>query len=123
MTGTALFVLMLLLTKHFLFDFLLQTPYQSRNKADYAHPGGILHAALHVLATGLILAFFRPEPPLFFLLLAIELLVHYHMDWARAWTVRRFRLTEGFAFWALFGFDQFVHHATYAFIVFAMFAI
>ena len=44
-------VLVALLFKHFLFDFVFQRPYQFLNKGIYGHPGGILHAGLHAAGT------------------------------------------------------------------------
>ncbi len=49
--GMALAVVAVLLTKHFLFDFVLQTRFQLANKHRYGHPGGLAHAALHALGT------------------------------------------------------------------------
>ena len=37
-----------LMAKHALADFFLQTKYQWANKGRYGHPGGLLHAAIHV---------------------------------------------------------------------------
>ena len=51
----ALIVVALLLAKHFICDFVLQTPYQIRNKSIYGHPGGLLHAGIHAAATALVL--------------------------------------------------------------------
>jgi hypothetical protein len=41
----------LLFTKHFIVDFPLQTQFQSNNKGNYGHLGGVLHAFLHGLGT------------------------------------------------------------------------
>ena len=46
----------LLLVKHFVCDFVVQTPYQIMNKGRYGHPGGLLHAGIHAAATGLVLS-------------------------------------------------------------------
>ena len=37
--------------KHFIFDYVLQTPFQFRNKGTYGHPGGILHSGLQAIGT------------------------------------------------------------------------
>ena len=34
-----------LMAKHMVADFYLQTPYQYLNKGTYGHPGGFLHSA------------------------------------------------------------------------------
>ncbi|GLQ53863.1 DUF3307 domain-containing protein [Devosia nitrariae] len=119
MTAAALVALLLLEAKHFLFDFVLQSPYQAKNKGVYGHPGGILHAALHVLGTAVVMVFFLTDLPLLLVFLIAEFLIHYHTDWAKAHLVKRSAPARGAEFWSIFGFDQFVHHATYAAIVFA----
>src|SRR5262245_47086258 len=44
----------ILLFKHAIADFYLQSAYQYSNKGKYGHPGGILHAAIHVALTPLV---------------------------------------------------------------------
>ena len=43
----------ILMVKHTVADFFLQTPYQYCNKGTYGHPGGFLHAGIHVELTPL----------------------------------------------------------------------
>jgi hypothetical protein len=43
-----------LLVKHAVADFYLQTPYQYLNKGIYGHPGGLLHSGIHVALTPLV---------------------------------------------------------------------
>lgn len=123
MTVTALLALLLLEAKHFLFDFVLQSPYQAKNKGNYGHPGGILHSALQMLGTAAVMILFLADLPFLLVLLIAEFLIHYHTDWAKAQLVKRSPSARGARFWAIFGFDQFVHHATYAAIVFAAFPL
>jgi hypothetical protein len=120
MTFSALIALLLLQLKHFLFDFPLQTQYQSKNKGTYGHPGGILHSGLHIAGTAAVLAFFQVSLPLLLAILAAEFLVHYHTDWVKARMVKRFAPDQGPRFWSIFGLDQFVHHVTYVAIVFVV---
>src|SRR5262245_66621628 len=40
-----------LMAKHAVADFYLQTPYQFLNKGTYGHPGGFLHAGIHAALT------------------------------------------------------------------------
>ena len=77
------FLLVVLATKHVVFDFFLQTLYQRKNKGIYGHPGGLLHSAGHALGTGCIFLVIRPS-----LLVAVgivlgEFVVHYHIDWCK----------------------------------------
>jgi len=100
--------------KHFLADFMLQRSYQFKNKGKYGHPGGILHAGIHGLGTLLVLAWFLPFD-LALAIAAVEIILHYHIDWAKVQLNSRLKLDprEDNEYWFLFGFDQFLHHMTY----------
>lgn len=99
-------ILFWLFTKHFVFDFLLQTPYQYLNKGKYGHPGGILHSGLQGIGTLLILG---PIAAM------IDFVVHYHVDWSKVQLNRRYgwRPDTSEKFWWLLGFDQYLHTLTY----------
>lgn len=113
-TQIALIVVLILLFKHLVCDFFLQTAYQYRNKGIYGHPGGLLHAGLHVLGTAFLFLYVNPGPKIVALILAGEFVVHYHIDWAKEQIVKRCKLTtEDSAFWWALGVDQFLHGATY----------
>jgi hypothetical protein len=104
--------------KHFVCDFVIQTPYQFLNKGIYGHPGGLIHAGLHAL-TGMA-AFLVLTPPLAVgaAIVVAEFLVHYHIDWLKEQTVKRRKWVFPHAeFWWVFGFDQFLHQFTYLGIV------
>ena len=111
-----------LMAKHALADFFLQTKYQWANKGRYGHPGGLLHAAIHVALTVPVFLLLPPPTTIYgsYVLLA-EFLVHYHCDWlkeqivkGRGWT---FLHNE---FWRAMGIDQLVHGLTYLCIVRAL---
>lgn len=107
-------VLLILQIKHFVADFVLQTPYQFLNKGKYGHPGGFIHAAIH--ATGSLLAFLviTPSLPLGAAIFIGELVVHYHIDWLKERTVKRQQWVFPQAeFWWTFGADQVLHQLTY----------
>jgi hypothetical protein len=108
-----LLLLLLLQVKHFLFDFVLQTSYQLRNKGTYGHPGGILHSGLHVLGTALVLPVVMPAAGLWIGVLVGEFLVHYHIDWCKEQITRRWGKGNGPFFWWMLGLDQFFHQVTY----------
>lgn len=113
-TRIALIVILILLFKHLVCDFFLQTAYQYRNKGIYGHPGGLLHAGLHVLGTAFLFLYVNPGPKVVALILAGEFVVHYHIDWAKEQIVKRLQLTtEDSGFWWALGVDQFLHGATY----------
>jgi hypothetical protein len=113
---TILALVAALLVKHWICDFVIQTQYQVTNKGRYGHPGGILHAAIHGLGTGVCVAFVVPGSAL--IMAALDAVVHYHVDWAKSalnrvtgWTADRPQ------FWWLLGADQLLHHITYCIIV------
>jgi hypothetical protein len=103
--------------KHFIFDYLLQTPFQFRNKGTYGHLGGVLHSGMQALGT--IPAFFIIPPgwPLGVAIVIGEFIVHYHVDWTKEQTLRRMNLTttDGW-YWRIYGIDQLAHQLTYVVI-------
>ena len=104
-----------LFTKHFIFDFLLQRPFQYLNKGTYGHPGGVLHSSLQAAGTFIVLIFFLDVR----IVLAVALIdgvIHYHIDWAKVKINRHFQLKPDNSekFWWLLGFDQYLHYLTYA---------
>jgi hypothetical protein len=114
--------LFLLFIKHFICDFPLQAnPWLYRNKGTYMHPGGIAHACIHALGTLLVLAPFIGS--LSMLYAAIDMLVHYHIDWAKMNISKRYDLQPNNSerFWILLGFDQLLHHITYFAIIYFAF--
>ena len=113
-TQIALIVVLILLFKHLVCDFFLQTAYQYRNKGIYGHPGGLLHSGLHVLGTACLFLYANPGLKIAALILAGEFVAHYHIDWAKEQIVKRLKLSTGdAAFWWALGVDQFLHGATY----------
>lgn len=118
MDANAVLVLLLaLVTKHFVFDFPLQTPYQYLNKGTYGHPGGLLHSGLHGFATAVILILLSPRGSLtvMWLLGLLEFVIHYHTDWAKVRINARYgwSCSSSSEFWVLLGVDQYIHSLTY----------
>ena len=120
----ALGAVAVLMLKHAVADFYLQTAYQYLNKGTYGHPGGVIHAALHVALTPLVYLVIAPGSLLLAAAIAIgEFITHYHVDWLKeqvthrnGWTVR------DRAFWYALGTDQLVHGVTYLLVVGALVA-
>lgn len=111
---TVLLLLLGLQAKHFLGDFVLQTPYMLENRRRYLHPGGLLHVAIHVALSALVLAMAGTPPGLLAALLGIEALLHYHMDWAKDNFGHARQLTpDQQIYWVAMGVDQALHHLTY----------
>jgi hypothetical protein len=110
----------LLLVKHFVADYVLQTSFQYKNKGIYGHRGGLLHAGIHVTGTALALALFLP-PTMVLILALADGLIHYHIDWAKETISRTYQLKnhEDRRYWLLFGMDQLLHQMTYIGLVWA----
>lgn len=87
------------------------------NKGTYGHPGGLVHAAIHALGTLIVLAVFQVSAAWIYAL--ADLLIHYHIDWAKMNANKKFKLKAGNSewFWILLGFDQLLHQLTYFAII------
>ena len=85
------------------------------------HPGGVVHAGIHAIGTLLVLAPFIGSASVMYAL--IDMVVHYHIDWAKMKLSRRYDLqpTNSERFWILLGFDQLLHHITYFVIIYFAF--
>ncbi len=113
MTSAAITLLALLLIKHCLCDFVLQTPWQLAQKGTYGAPGGLVHSGIHVAGTLVALLAVMPTLPVILTVLVAEFLVHYHIDWLKEQVVRRYDIREGARFWNAIGIDQLMHNLTY----------
>lgn len=120
MVETILLSMLAFQIKHFICDFVLQTSGQIRYKGEYLHPGGLIHAGLHMAGSLPALLILTRTPWVIGALLAAEFAIHYHTDWAKAQLDRRLRLNDTSSlYWAIFGFDQFVHQITYVGMIYA----
>jgi hypothetical protein len=108
-----------LLLKHAVADFYLQSSYQYLNKGIYGHPGGIIHSAIHVALTPLVYLVIAPASFMLVLGVALgEFVLHYHIDWLKEQVVHRNGWTsQNPGFWYALGTDQFVHGLTYLALV------
>lgn len=98
--------------KHFVCDFVFQTNWQAANKGRYGHPASFVHSGQHVLGSAVVL--FGIAPALYAILLAVEAVAHYHIDWLKDRTTRAAGLTPTHhLFWTGLGFDQLLHQLTY----------
>ena len=109
-----LLAIMLFQLKHFVADFLLQNSFMISNKGVYGHPGGLLHALVHSLLTGLVLLLFSVPVAVLLSIMAAEFIVHYHIDWTKEFLNKKLALSpDKPRFWYLMGFDQLLHQLTY----------
>lgn len=107
-------LLALLQIKHLLADFVLQNAYILENRRHYGHPGGILHAAIHLAGSALAFGAVGGAPAMVALILVAEGLAHYHIDWAKdSYTHARALTPRDGAFWRAIGIDQCLHQLTY----------
>ena len=104
--------------KHFICDYVLQTAWQYQNKGKYGHPGGLFHAAVHVVGTSFVFLLIPPTAALAAAILIGEFIVHYHIDFTKEQITRRAKwtLTDAGYWWTL-GADQMLHHLTYVAIL------
>jgi hypothetical protein len=104
----------LLLIKHFICDFVLQTSRHVQFKGIYGHPAGIEHAAIHVLGTVPCLWLFGATPLTILAIAGAEFVIHYHVDWLKEQIGQRAAWTPADkGFWVAIGADQLVHNLTY----------
>ena len=110
--------LVLLQLKHLLADYFLQSSYIFLNKGRYGHPGGLIHAGIHVVLTLLVLVFLGVGTVVMAGIIIAEFIVHYHIDWTKEKITRKASLDPSKArFWNLHGTDQALHHLTYVAII------
>lgn len=115
---TVLAAIAYLQLKHLVCDFFLQTSNQIENKGTYGHPGGLIHAGIHLLGTIPVFLFYPVGLVPAVVILVVEFVAHYHIDWLKnvigahyGWT------TKDPVYWWAFGVDQFLHQITYVVMV------
>ena len=115
----ALAAVAVLMFKHAVADFYLQNAYQYLNKGTYGHPGGFIHAGIHVALTPLVYLVLLPGSLLMAGAIVLsEFVLHYHIDWAKEQITRRNSWTpQNSGFWHALGTDQLLHGLTYLAIV------
>jgi len=109
----------ILMLKHTVADFYLQTSYQYLSKGIYGHPGGLLHSVIHVALTPLVYLVLAPSSLLLAAAVALgEFVLHYHVDWLKEQLTHRYEWTAHDPyFWYALGTDQLVHGLTYLAII------
>ncbi len=112
--GTLLLLFCLLQIKHMFADFYLQTPRMLSGRGQYWHLGRAQHAGVHVIGSVLVFAVIG-APALFILAaVALEWLVHFHIDYWKGRHCDRKELDPyTAAFWRATGADQAMHQLTY----------
>ncbi|KIC43648.1 MAG: DUF3307 domain-containing protein [Ruegeria sp.] len=112
--GTVLLLLCLLQIKHMFADFYLQTPKMLSGRSTYFHIGRAQHAAVHVVGSVIIFALFRAPVEFILIIAALEWIVHFHIDFAKArYSDEKELRPDQAAFWRATGLDQLMHNLTY----------
>ncbi|MEH7905107.1 DUF3307 domain-containing protein [Rhizobium laguerreae] len=100
--------------KHFAADYLLQSTWILQGKGDIRHPGGYIHAAIHVAGTLPGLFLFGLDGVSIAVLALGEFLIHFTIDHLKAVHSRRHpAAVTTRPYWAAHGADQLLHHLTY----------
>jgi len=118
---SALLLFFLFNLKHLVVDFFVQNrfPYMWMNKHNIFHPGGWLHAGGHGLASFLFFSHFMSWQ-VAMLGCTAETIIHFFIDCIKMnfgkW--RGWKCNTSPYFWDLLGVDQFLHQATYIWMIY-----
>jgi hypothetical protein len=113
---TILVLLALFGIKHFLADYVFQTPKMLEEKGTYGAFGGLQHAYVHGLLTGFVLLPVVPSLLVICKLAIIDGIIHYHVDWTKKQMSSHYTIADK-EFWFWFGLDQTLHYLTYIGII------
>jgi len=117
---TVLLVFCLLQIKHFLADFVFQTPRMMYEKGTYGAAHGVYHSLCH--SAGTLLAFVWLHPIIGLVTAFFDFLLHYHIDWAKSNINKKYKYTQDNPkFWMWFGLDQLAHQFTYIVLIWWIF--
>lgn len=103
--------LFLLFIKHWYIDFVDQSMDEVDSKGHYGKWLGFRHSLKHGVATSIIFIILDIDIISAIIVGLIDLVVHYHTDWAKMNWGNRDITTP--AFWNHLGLDQLVHYTTY----------
>jgi hypothetical protein len=109
--STILIVLLLLQIKHFILDGVLQPPADWKA---YWHTGGVLHAGINAIGTVLCFHVVGVHLPVLLMILVIDYVLHFHIDFAYQTTQRI--TANAYGLW-LRDADQLLHQLTYLLLI------
>lgn len=112
----ATLLMVLLIVKHFICDFVLQTNKMIFEKGTYGAKGGIQHALEHTIGTAVVLSFFFYSVWAVIVIALVDGVLHYHIDWTKQNFGGHYDPRDK-GFWIWLGADQMCHYLTYVFIV------
>ena len=115
-----LLILVLLQIKHWYIDFVNQSLEEVQWKGTYFDWRGVKHSLKQGLGTWVVFWIFL-DPVTAFILGFIDFFFHYHIDWAKINTNKKFNYTtENPKFWVWLGLDQMAHQLTYLGLVYLL---
>ena len=109
----------LLFIKHWYVDFVNQTQAEIAHKGIYGNLDGLAHSAKHGLGTMFVLLLIGLEPAFAVVLGALDMIVHYHIDWIKMRFGTQDITTK--SFWTELGLDQLGHALTYIGLVWLLY--
>lgn len=119
MFDIAFVILILLSIKHWYVDFVNQTQEEIDHKGIYGNLDGLSHSAKHGLGTIFVFLLVGVDPALAVALGAIDLVLHYHIDWIKMRFGTKDITTKNF--WSELGLDQLAHSLTYIGLVWILY--
>jgi hypothetical protein len=113
-------LLVFLIIKHYIADFVLQFEYMVEQKGTYGRRGGLDHALMHGALTAMVmyvcLSVVSVVPAV--VLGLIDSIMHYHIDYVKArWGTRDPNKQR---FWIELGADQMAHYLFYIWLVWSV---
>lgn len=106
------------ITKHVIADYFLQTGWMLAGRDVYLHIGRLAHAGMHAIGTGLVLGIAGTPVGLMAVLSLVDLVIHFHVDWAKArYSEHKGATPYEAAYWRAMGTDQAAHLFTYVGLV------
>lgn len=109
-----LVLLCLLHIKHMFADYFFQTPKMLSGRDQYLHWGRAQHAAIHAAGSAIALAILSTSAIFTLIIVVIEGIVHFHIDWGKGWYSNKVQHTSADpGYWRAFGVDQTLHQLTY----------
>lgn len=119
MLDTIFILLGLFFIKHWYVDFVNQTQDEVNNKGTYGGLDGLSHSAKQGLGTIFVMLLVGIDPAVSVVWGAIDMIIHYHIDWVKMRFGNRDITTK--AFWSQLGLDQLAHAFTYLVLVWLLY--
>ena len=119
MENLSFYLLSILLVKHYIADYFIQTKYQFSDKYIYGGPGGLQHAGIHGIGTMLCLLPFVNFTYAIGLGI-LDAVIHYHIDYCKSNCMQKIQpplSPDKQLYWIVHGIDQMAHGLTYIFLV------